>query len=190
MKAIGSTLAIVMLLAGVSLIAYARWTRVIAQADTALTARDLDQALSAYERASARFDATPAARQLFGGEYNRIAENRLWILYRMKRYDDAIEAAEHAPLDSAPHFWAGCAFFEKARVEQNPETRLGWLARAEEELRKAVEASPDDWDTKFDYELTARLVTELRKQPKTPPAQMMQLLRPPTPGAKTPRRVG
>lgn len=190
MKAIGSTLVVVMLLSGAALIAYARWTSVIGDADAALSARRLDQALAAYERAAARFDLTPAARQVFAGEYNRIAENRLWILYRMKRFDDTIEAAEHAPLDVVPGFWAGCAFFEKARAEQNPETRLGWLARAEEELRKAVEADPDDWDTKFDYELASRLITELRKQPKTPPAQMMQLLRPPTPGAKTPRRVG
>lgn len=179
-----------MLVCGAGLVAYARWTDVIDEADAALASGGYDQALAAYERASARFDVTPAARQMFAAEYNRIAENRLWILYRMKRFDETIEAAEHAPLGAAPHFWAGCAFFEKARAEQNPETRMGWLARAQEELRKAVEAAPDDWDTKFDYELSSRLVAELRKQPKTPPAQMMQLLRPPTPGAKTPRRVG
>lgn len=190
MKAIGSTLVVLMLLAGAGLVAYARWTNAIEEADAALAGHRFDQALASYERASVRFDVTPAARQVFGAEYNRIAGNRLWILYQLKRFDDTIDAAEHAPLDAAPHFWAGCAFFEKARAEENPETRLGWLARAEEELHKAVEAAPDDWDTKFDYELASRLVTELRKQPKTPPAQMMQLLRPPTPGAQTPRRVG
>ncbi len=190
MKATGAALVVLMLAGGIGLLAYARWTSVVGDADAALAAGQFDQALAAYERAGARFDVTPAARQMFAGEYDRIAENRLWILYRMKRFDDAIDAAEHAPLGAAPHFWAGCAFFEKARAEQNPETRLGWLARAEEELQKAVEARPDDWDTKFDFELASRLMTELRKQPKTPPAQMMQLLRPPTPGAKTPRRVG
>jgi tetratricopeptide (TPR) repeat protein len=179
-----------MLLAGVGCIAYARWTAVVGEADAALADGRLDQALEAYERAGARFDRTPAARQLFAAEYDRVAANRLWVLYRMKRFDDTIDAAEHAPLGAAPHFWAGCAFFEKARAEQQPETRLGWLARAEEELHKAVEAAPDDWDTKFNFELTARLATELRKQPKTPPTQMMQLLRPPQPGSKAPRRVG
>jgi tetratricopeptide (TPR) repeat protein len=190
MKAIGTALVVLMLLAGAGLIAYARWTHVIGEADAALAGRNFDQALAGYERASARFDLTPAARQLFAAEYDRMAANRLWILYQQKRFDDTIDAAEHAPLGAAPHFWAGCAFFEKARAEQNPETRIGWLARAEEELHKAVEAAPGDWDTKFNYELASRLVAELRKQPKTPPAQMMQLLRPPTPGAKTPRRVG
>ena len=59
-----------------------------------------------------------------------------------------------------------------------------------EEFRKAIEATPDDWDTKFDFELATRLAAELRKQPNTPPKQMMQLLRPPTAGAKPPRRTG
>ena len=57
--------------------------------------------------------------------------------------------------------------------------------------RRAVEAAPDDWDTKFDFEMVTRLAAELRKQPKTPPNQLMQLLRPqPKPGAKPVRRVG
>jgi tetratricopeptide (TPR) repeat protein len=190
MKALGTLLVILMLICGVSLIAYARWTRGIAEADAALAGGRLEEALAAYERVETRFERTPAARQLFADDYNRAAANRLWALYRLERYDDTIEAAERAPIEAAPHFWSGCAFFEKARAEEKPETRLGWLARAEDEFRKAVEAAPDDWDTKFNYELTVRLAAALRKQPKTPPSQMMQLLRPPTTGAKAPRRVG
>jgi hypothetical protein len=64
------------------------------------------------------------------------------------------------------------------------------LSRAEDEFRKAIEAAPDDWDTKYDFELTTRLAAELRKQPNTPPKQLMQLLRPPTAGQKAPRKVG
>src|SRR5206468_12989245 len=90
-----------------------------------------------------------------------------------------------------PHCWAGSAFYDTARAEKNPEARLGWLSRSEEEFRRAVEAAPDDWDTKFDYELTGRLAAELRKQPKNPPNQLMQLLRPqPKIGPKPPTRVG
>ncbi len=102
-----------------------------------------------------------------------------------------IDKAERAPEEANPHFWAGCAFVDKARVEASAEARLGWLTRAEEEFRRAVEATPDDWDTKFNFELTTRLAAELRKQPKNPPNQLMQLLRPqPKAGAKPPKRVG
>lgn len=190
MKAFGTLVVILMLVTGAGLLSYAGWTGVIADADAALEAGDLEQALAGYEAAERRFERTPAARQLFAREYNRVAANRLWALYELGRFDETIEAAERAPIESAANFWAGSAFFQKALVEKKPEMRLGWLARAEEEFRKAVEAAPDDWNTKFNYELTARLAAALRKNPKAPPSQMMQLLRPPTTGGRTPRRVG
>src|SRR4029077_11793800 len=104
--------------------------------------------------------------------------------------DEVVDLAQKAPPDAQPHFWSGAALFQKATVEEHPDARLGWLSRAEHEFRTAVEAAPADWDTKFDFELTTRLAAELRKQPNTPPKQMMQLLRPPTTGAKPPRRTG
>jgi tetratricopeptide (TPR) repeat protein len=190
MKSAGAALAAVALLAGVAMLAYARWTRDLPLADQALAAGRLEEALAAYTAADSRFDRTPAARQMFGPEYDRTVANHLWVLYRLKRYDETIELAERAPASAQPHFWSGCAFFEKAVVEEKPETRLGWLSRAEEEFRKAIEATPDDWDTKYDFELTSRLAAELRKQPKTPPRQLMQLLRPPSPAGKPARSVG
>jgi len=130
-------------------------------------------------------------KQALSTEYNRIVSNELWLLYRLERFDQTIDKAERAPEGAQPHFWAGCAFFDKARAEENAEARLGWLSRAEEEFRRAVEAAPDDWDTKFNFELTTRLAAELRKQPKTPPNQLMQLLRPePKAGARPVKRVG
>src|SRR5436853_2669451 len=190
MKSAGAALAVAALLAGVAMLAYARWTRDVDRADEALAAGRLEEALAAYKAADLGFDRAPAARQMFGADYDRAVANHLWLLYRLKRYDETIELAERAPAAALPHFWSGCAFFEKAVVEPKPEPRLGWLSRAEEEFRKAVEATPEDWDTKYDFELTSRLAAELRKQPKTPPRQLMQLLRPPSPTGQPARSVG
>jgi tetratricopeptide (TPR) repeat protein len=190
MKSVGAALAVTALLAGVAMLAYARWTRDLHRADQALAAGQLEAALAGYKAAALRFDRTPAARQMFSAEYDRAVANHLWLLYRLKRYDETIELAERAPASALPHFWSGCAFFEKAVVEDKPDMRLGWLSRAEEEFRKAIQATPDDWDTKYDFELTSRLAAELRKQPKTPPRQLMQLLRPPSPTGKPARSVG
>ena len=189
-RTLTSTLIVLLLAAGLGLIGYARWTAQITAADAALADGRLDQAAAGYKLAEARFDAVPALRQLAASEYARVVDNHLLALYRMKRYDEVIDLAQRAPATASPSFWSGSAFFQKATAEEQPDARLGWLGRAEEEFRKAIEASPDDWDTKYDFELTTRLATELRKQPKTPPKQMMQLLRPPQPGTKTPRRVG
>ncbi len=190
MRALGSTLIVLLLLAGAVLIGYARWTASIDAADAALADGRFDQAIAGYTAAEARYDSVPAVRQAATVEYDRAMENHLLALYRLKRYDDVIDLAQKAPQEARPHFWSGTALFEKATAEEKPDARLGWLSRAEDEFRKAVEASPSDWDTKYDFELTTRLAAELRKQPNTPPKQLMQLLRPPTAGQKNPRKVG
>ena|SRR5262245_7671608 len=190
MKTLGSTIVVLLLLAGLALVGYARWTAPIRAADAALAEGRLDQAIAGYQQAEARFDMIPAVRQAVTSEYLRIVGNHLWALYRLKRFDEVIDLAQKVPTEASPHFWSACALFQKALVEESPEARLGWLTRAQEEFRKSVETDPEDWDTKFNFELTTRLSDALRKQPNTPPKQMMQLLRPPTPGAKPPRRVG
>jgi tetratricopeptide (TPR) repeat protein len=189
-KAIGSGVAVLLLIVGAAALGYARWSHAIVDGDRALADGQLDRAIASYTTAEARFDAVPATRQLFAADYTHAVANHLWALYRLGRFDETIDRAERSPERAAPHFWAGCAFFEKARGEEKPDAQLGWLTRAEEELRRAVAAAPADWDTKYDYELTTRLAAALRKQPKTPPKQMMQLLRPPTPSGKPARKVG
>ena len=190
-KSFASGATVLALLVGGAALAYARWTEPVADADRAIADGQLERALAASARAEARFDRLGVAKPLFAADYDRLVGNQLWALYRLERYDDTIEKADRAPEGALPHFWSGCAFFAKARAEEKPEARLGWMSRAEEELRRAVEASPDDWDTKYDFELVTRLAAELRKQPKTPPNQLMQLLRPqPKAGAKPVRRVG
>ena len=182
---------VLMLIAGIAAIAYARWMHPLADADAALADGRYEQALASYADAEARFDRFATARELFAGDYSHVMANQLWVLYRLRRYDDTVDKAQRAPDRALPHFWSGSAFFEKARAEDKPDPRLGWLTRAEEEFRRAVEAAPDDWDTKYDFELVTKLAAELRKQPKTPPNQLMQLLRPqPKPGAKPVKRVG
>ena len=102
-----------------------------------------------------------------------------------------IDIAPRAPDAAAPHFWSGLAFYAKSRGDGTPDEQFGWLSRAEEELRRAVEAEPADWDAKYDFELVTRLAAALRKSPKVPPNQLMQLLRPqPRPGTKPGRHIG
>ena len=190
-RSAGAVAMVLMLLAGCSGIAYARWMRPAADGDAALGDGRYQPALASYADAEARFGRIAVARELFAGDYSHVMANQLWVLFRLQRYDETIDTAQRAPESALPHFWSGCAFFEKARGEQKPDPRLGWLTRAEEAFRRAVEAAPDDWDTKYDFELVTKLAAELRKQPKTPPNQLMQLLRPqPKAGAKPARRVG
>ena len=189
-RAVGA-LSLVLLVLGAAAVAYARWSRPIEDGDAALARGDAESALAAYAEAAGRFDAHPLMRQLFARDYTRIAAARLAMQYRLQRYDAVLADAEHAPAAAAPHFWAGLALFAKSRADERPEDQNAALMRAEDELRQAVEAAPADWDAKYNFELVSRLAAALRKQPHTPPDELMQLLRPqPRAGTKPPRRVG
>jgi tetratricopeptide (TPR) repeat protein len=189
--AFGATASVVLFAAGLVAAAYGRWTRPIVDADQALAAGQLPAALTAYADAETRFDGVPALRQLVASDYQRVVQNQLWALYRLDRFDDLIAKAERSPEEARPHFWSGLAFYAKARHEVAPGQQLGWLTRAEDEFRRAVEADPTDWDTKYDFELVTRLASELRKSPASPPRELLQRLRPqPEAGSKPPRRVG
>ena len=141
-RTLASAVMVALLLAGCAAIAYASWTRPIAEADASMARGDYAHALTDYSAAEARFDRLAPVKQAFPAEYNRVVGNQLWLLYRLERYDQTIDKAERAPEGANPHFWAACAFFDKSRGEENAEARLGWLSRAEEEFRRAVEAAP------------------------------------------------
>ena len=184
-------LAVLALVCGAGLVALSAWSRPLTDGRHAADAGRLEQALEHYAAGEARFDRIPVTKQILPAAYHGTIANQLSLQYRLQRYDDLIDKAAASPSIAPVHFWAGSALFTKASGEEDPEIRLGWLGRAAEEFRKALERTPDDWDTKYNYELTSRLLDELRKQPKTPPKQMLQLLRPePKTGGRPGRRVG
>jgi hypothetical protein len=188
-------LAPVLFAAGAVAVTLTSWTRPVAVGDAALSRGDWDTARTAYATAESRFDRTPVARQILARDYARVVAAELAITYGRRRYDEVIEKAAQAPPLAAPHFWAGLAYFAKSRGARTAgvtiEDQSGWLMRAEEELRLAVQADPQDWNTKYDFELVTRLAAALRKQPQTPPNQLAPLLRPEPSGAtRPPRRVG
>jgi Flp pilus assembly protein TadD len=177
---IGPVLGVVMallLVTGVSLVAYARWMRPAEEAEQALTDGQLDRALERYGVAEGRFKKVQPVRTLLNNDYQAIIANQLWALYSMKRYDDVVEKAAASPEGAAAHFWSGSALFQKAVLEEKADARAAWLARSEEEFRKALELAPDDWDAKYNYELVKRLEAEMKKKPKNESPQP-NLLRP------------
>jgi tetratricopeptide (TPR) repeat protein len=188
---VGSLAMVLLFAGGCAMITYARWTQPIVDADAAMDAGDFVRALASYSVAETRFDSLPPLKRFLPSEYDRVVANQLWLLHRLERYDEIIEKAARAPESANPHFWAGAACFKLGRVEKNQSARTAWLGRAQEELRRALDAAPADWDAKFDLELAMRLNQELHRQPQTPPSELMHLLRPePRPGAVPVKRTG
>jgi hypothetical protein len=182
---------VIALLVGLGLLALAQWSRPLLAAHQAVGQNLPDQALELFGQAESRFDKVPAAKQLLPKAYDGSVSNQLAMDYRLQQYDVLLEKASTSPPVAATHFWAGCALLAKGNVEEQPEARVGWLTRAEQEFKSALALEPDDWDTKYNLELTHRLLAALRKEPKTPPKQMLKLLRPqPKSSVEPTRRVG
>jgi len=169
-----TVLALLACAAGAALVAYGRWTRPIAAAGAALEAGDVQGALTPYAESARRFRALPLSQRLLDRDFSLVAHNQLAALYELRRWDDVIERAVDAPPASGPHFWAGCALFRKGAEQKTREAQLEWVTRAQ-----------DDWDAKYNFELTSRLAAALRPsadtkgtQQKNAPSTLIQLLRP------------
>jgi tetratricopeptide (TPR) repeat protein len=182
---------VLLFVGGCAMIAYARWTQPIADADAAMAAGDVGRALASYSEAEKRFDAMPPLKRVLSVEYDRVIGNQIRLLFHTDRNEEAVDKASRATEGANPHFWAAAACFEQGLAEDDPSARLTWFGRAQQELIKAVSAAPDDWDAKYDLEIALRLTFEIRRRPQTPPGDVMKLLRPdPAPGSAPTKRAG
>lgn len=178
---------VVTLFAGAAALAYGRWTALLLAADRAAAEGRHEEALAGYRAAEERFGRFAVTRFIFATEHGAAAFNELALLYRGGQYDVVVDRASVSPASATPHFWSGLALLQLGMSEGRPEAQLVWFTRAEEELRQAVDAAPSDWDTKVNYEIAARILTEMRKQPKRSIENPLQLLRP-QPAQNTPQR--
>jgi hypothetical protein len=175
------------LLAGGAALAYAGWTRPLVEADAEARDGRAAAALAGYARAERRFGRFEITRMLFARQYSAAVANQLALLYRAGDYDAVIDKAAASPASAAPHFWSGLALMRLGMAEGRRDAQQAWFTRAEEELKQALDSAPGDWDTKVNYEIAARVLAEMRRQPKRAIENPLQLLRP-QPAQTTPQR--
>jgi hypothetical protein len=175
---------------GVLLLLIGFWLRPIAAAEQAMAAGDADRALQQYTTGRRRLQWIPGLGILFPGLNELVTGNELSLQYALRRYDRIIEATGSGTGSASTSFWAGCALFDKALVEVEPEKRVEMMSRAHDAFRRTLELAPDDWDAKFNYELSGRLSNILREQPRLSAQEMIRILRDRGPKDSTGRRTG
>jgi hypothetical protein len=166
-----------LLMVGVLCLGASWWLRPIAEAEQAMSVGASERAVERYAAAHERFDRVPITKIIFPGVYDLVIANELSLLYSLQRYDEVIEKAGAEDANEAAPFWEGCALFDKGLMEEKPEARVGWISQAHQQFRRALDVASNDWDAKFNYELTGRLIGGLQKQPQAPGQDMMKLLR-------------
>jgi hypothetical protein len=173
-------------LAGVALIMAGGWFGPMVRAQRAMKDGRLQEALLDYRTAERRLAGSSIVRRLLPNVYDAAVSNELAIMYSLKQYDDVIDKAG-ATGSPAARFWAGCALFVKADIDVSDKNRLNWMAQAQQEFRGALEATPHDFDARFNYELTALLIASMKKDPTIERPKDLQLLVPSS--AQAPKKV-
>lgn len=162
--------AIGILIASVVLLSYARWLQGISKGNQALAVADVATAQRAYESAARQIGFLPSPGKVLPAGYRELVFNRARTLYAQQG-DDVLarfletEAARSPQLseDSEYHYWIGNTQFRKAISQKDKQQRQSGLQQAAESYRRALMTSPDDWDAKYNYELSTRLLEGLRK---------------------------
>ncbi len=185
-----SVVATATIVIGLFLLCVAWWLRPIAAAERALVSGDLDRAVQQYTVARHRLDWIPYGQHFFPGLDNLVMGNQLSLQYALRRYDRILEDADAKTVRGPAAFWAGCALFDKALVEVDPEVRVRLMAEAHQSFRRALELAPGDWDSKFNYEVTGRFLSTLQEQPQTPTQEIIRILRERGPQSRGGRRTG
>jgi hypothetical protein len=174
------------LLAGAILIVAGRWFSPMVSAQQAMKEGRLQVALIEYRSAERRLAGSAIVRRLLPEVYDSAISSELAIMYSLKQYDDVIDKAG-ATGSPAARFWAGCALFAKADIDVSDKNRLNWMAQAQQEFRGAVAAEPDNFDARFNYELIAKLIAGMKKDPTIERPKDLQMLVPSS--AQAPKKV-
>src|SRR5262245_14477562 len=180
----------IMMAIGVCLVLVAWWLRPITAAERAMTNGNLERAVEQYATGRRRVGLIPFAQDLLPGLQELLAGNELSLQYALRRYDRILEGRQAETDRASASFWAGCVLFDKALAERVPKARLELMSEAQRTFRRALELNPGDWDTKFNYEVTDRLLRILQEQPEATPQEIIKILRERGSQPRTGRRTG
>ena len=153
------------------------WLRPVSVAERAMAAGDLDRAVQQYTAGRRRLQSIPILGSLFPDLNELVTGNELSLQYVLRRYDRILETTGGETGSAATSFWSGCALFDKALVETEPEKRVDMMSRAHDAFKRTLELAPGDWDAKFNYELSGRLRNIFREQPDVSAQEMIRILR-------------
>lgn len=185
------TAAVATTVTGLSLVCIALWLRPLVAAERALARGEIERAAQQYSVGRSRLDRLPFAEDLFPGLGDLATRNELALQYTLRRYDRILEdAGNDTSRRASASFWAGCALFDKAIGELEPKARMDLMSEAHRSFRRGLESAPEDWDTKFNFEVTARWLHLLKQQPESVPQEIIKLLRQRGPQPGNVRRTG
>lgn len=161
--------------------AYGLWLLQLERGARAAARGDLETAARIYNTAERSVPWFVA--RVFPDHYARPIFAQVALLYNTGKTDDAAGKLERGAvivpsLAERPEygFWSGNVLLRRAVENLDPEVSAKHLFAAGAQYRKALEASPDDWDIKYNYELVQYLLAQNQKDREKEESKMKSIL--------------
>ncbi len=176
----------VAILSGVLLISllflgYGIWLLQLERGARAVAHGELDTAADLYASAERPFHSVLS--RLFPDHYSRTIFPQVALLYNRGKTNEAAGQLERAAARSPAlseraeyAFWSGNILLRRALENTDPDVVLKNLYSTVAHFRKALEASPADWDIKYNYELVQYILAEQEREKEKDQAKMKTIL--------------
>ena len=165
----------------VILLGYGIWLLQLERAARALAHGDVERATALYTSAERPFHSVLG--RLFPEQYSRAVFPKINVLYNRGKISDAAVELERATtrspsLTEGPEFafWSGNILLRRALEATDPDVVLRHLYAASAHYRKALEATPGNWDFKYNYELVQHVIAEQEREKEKELSKMKSIL--------------
>jgi len=167
---VGGLLATVVVLVAGAILVWLYYSRIavpMQQANAAFVRGDWDQAQAGYEDTLKKLKTSQWLGRVLRADYQDALIGNVKSMYATGKFDDALTLLSREA-DLFPEFardprwllWAGNLWFRRAVHEEEEIERREEFSTAVDFFRKGLEVASDDWDLKFNYELTSIILAQ------------------------------
>ncbi len=171
------------LLLSLALVGYGAWLFQLEQGAHALARGEPAAAARVYSSAERPFTRLHLLARLFPRHYGLVVFPQVALLYSRDKTDEAIgkleQAAAVAPgiAERAEYgFWSGNVLLRRALQNTDPDVIMKNLNAAAAHYQKGLEAAPDDWDLKYNYELVQYILAQHERDKKKEEGRIKSIL--------------
>ena len=167
---VGGLLAAVVLLVAGAILAWLYYSRIavpMQQANAAFDRGEWNQSQAGYEESLKRLKSPQWLGRVLRTDYQDALIGNVKTLYAAGEFEEGLtllnREAELFPefvRDPRWLLWAGNLWFRRAVQEEKEIERREGFTTAVDFFRKGLEVASDDWDLKFNYELTSIILAQ------------------------------
>lgn len=173
-------------IAGVALLSllfmgYGVWLLQLERGASAVAHGELEAATDYYTSAERPFRFVLG--WVFPDHYSRVVFPKIAVLYNRGKTSEVVAELERATarapsLAERPEFafWSGNVLLRRALEATDSEIIIKHLYAAAGHYRKALEAAPEDWDIKYNYELVQHVLAEQEREKEKEQSKMKSIL--------------